>query len=232
MSANLRTFEIDWGWQLLSNAERAQVRRHEARLRVALVPWTRARLEDALARASRDLPGRQIRARVRDEGGTHVLVATDGSCVAGDPACFDPAGGFPDTLTDEELRAAAGPGPVDETVGPAGGQKLLVPLDWPADMLRAMEEQSRRLGQPLSWVVQKAWLVVRNDGGRTVPQGEDLLPRGGTPRKQSIYLPLDIYAELAGIAAREDRSMSRVMQLALAVAWPVITDLPGADGSD
>ena len=157
--------------------------------------------------------------RAEDLRGSHGLVAEDGCCAAGDASRFDPAGRFPEALTSEDVRGAA-------------VQKLLVPLLWPEDMLRAIEEQARRLDRSLSWVVQKAWMVVRNDGGRTVPQGEDLLPRGGSPRKQSIDLPLDIYAELAGIAAREDRSMSRVMQLALAVAWPVITDLPGPDRPD
>ena len=51
-------------------------------------------------------------------------------------------------------------------------------------------------------------------------------PRFLDRRKQSIYLPIEIYAELVEAASREDRSMSWLVQRALTTSWPTITTLP------
>lgn len=211
MPAYVQHFEIDWGWPRLSEAERAVVRRHEARAQADPGTHTLATLKEALAAASRELPGREIRSRVEDENGEYALVAREGRCSDADDDAFDEEGKFPDLLTADDYRAA-------------GIDKVYVGLYWPEGMLRAIKAEASRLDRSLSWVVQKAWVLAR--GKASAATGDSGLPRDGDRRKQSMYLPIGIYAEVAELAAREDRSMSFVVQRALTTAWPTITTIP------
>jgi uncharacterized small protein (TIGR04563 family) len=211
MPAYLQHFEIDWGWPRLSEAERAVVRRHEARAQADPGTHTLTTLKEALAASSRELQGREIRSHAEDEHGEYALVAREGRCSDADDDSFNEEGKFPDLLTADDYRAA-------------GVEKLYVGLYWPEGMLRAIQAQASRLDRSLSWVVQKAWIVAK--GSTSPPADDNGLPRDGDRRKQSIYLPIEIYAELAEVAAREDRSMSFLVQRALTTSWPTITTLP------
>jgi uncharacterized small protein (TIGR04563 family) len=51
-----------------------------------------------------------------------------------------------------------------------------------------------------------------------------------TKRKQSLYFPDGMVAEISAEARRLDRSMSWVMQRAWRVAQASIAQMPGADG--
>jgi uncharacterized small protein (TIGR04563 family) len=211
MPTYLQHFEIDWGWPRLSEAERTVVRRHEARKQADAAAVTLTTLKEALAAASSELQGREIRARAEDEGGQYAIVAREGRCSEAEEDRFDDEGKFPDGLTADDYRAA-------------GVKKLCVGLFWPEGMLDAMKAQASRLDRSLSWVVEKSWIVAQ--GSAPPPAGGNALARDGDRRKQSIYLPIEIYAELADIAAREDRSMSFLVQRALTTAWPTIATLP------
>lgn len=211
MPAYLHDFTIDWGWPRLSEPERGVVRRHEARAQADPHAHTLATLREALAAASRELPGRAIRARAADEQGEHALMARDARCADDHAASFDEGGRFPEPLTAADYRAA-------------GVEQLCVGLFWPEGMLSAIAAQAARLHRSLSWVVEQAWVVAKT--AAAVPAGSPALPRDGDRRRQSIHLPIDIYAELADVAAREERSMSVVVQRALTAAWPTLTTLP------
>jgi uncharacterized small protein (TIGR04563 family) len=51
-------------------------------------------------------------------------------------------------------------------------------------------------------------------------------------RKQSIYLPEDLLAEVRAEAQRQDRSVSWLLQQAWKVARERLKTLPGVPGSD
>jgi uncharacterized small protein (TIGR04563 family) len=211
MPEYLRRFDIDWGWPRLSEAERAVVRRHEARAHAEPGTHTLVTLKEALAAASRELPGREIRSRAMDEYGEYALVAREGRCSDAEPGAFDEGGEFSGPLSADDYRAA-------------GVKTLYVSLFWPESMLRVLQEQAHRLDRSLSWVVQKALAV--SGAGTSAPTEDGALPRVGARCKQSVYLPIEIWAELHERADREDRSMSSLVQQALAGAWPAITKLP------
>jgi uncharacterized small protein (TIGR04563 family) len=151
-----------------------------------------------------------VRARAQDEHGKHGLLARDGQCAGASADTLDEAGKFPGPLNAADYLAA-------------GVKQLCVGLFWPEGMLRAMETQAVRLNRSLSWLVQKAWVLGQ---APSAGPGDLGLPRDGDRRRQSIELPIEIYAELADLADREDRSMSFLAQRALLRAWPAVTTLP------
>jgi uncharacterized small protein (TIGR04563 family) len=63
--------------------------------------------------------------------------------------------------------------------------------------------------------------------------GEEIQVAPGTPdrRKQSLYFPERMLKEIADEAARQDRSLSWLIQKAWKLAREEITRLPGADRS-
>jgi uncharacterized small protein (TIGR04563 family) len=208
MPEYLEQIEIDWGWPRLSEPERGVARRHEALLQADPTTHTLETLREALAAASAELRGRDVRARAADDGGEYALAARDGKCVEVDDDAFDPEGAFPDRLTPDDYRAA-------------GVTKLYVTLFWTQGLLDAVAKEARRLDRSLSWLVQKAWTLAKS-----APAGAGVeLPRDGARRRQSVYLPIDIYAELSDAAAREDSSMSMLVRRALCAAWPALDAL-------
>src|SRR4051794_36253984 len=126
MPSYLGRVEVDWGWQKLDERERGLARLAEARLQADAHSITHELLVDTLTEASRQLAGRELRARFippadadsdddRDsdraggsdrDGGSHrdsagvvaLLVARDGRCQPGDAARFDEGGTFTGTL--------------------------------------------------------------------------------------------------------------------------------------
>lgn len=214
MPAYLLAFDIDWSWKELSASEQAIVRRHEALARADPTTHTLETLKQALAAASSDLPQRQIRAVAEDEHGAHALEASHGQCTESKGAAFNPAGRFPGDLKPSDYIAA-------------GVRQLRVALYWPEGSLTAMEEQAHRLDASLSWLVQRALIAAKAPGTAPVAAGQ--FPRDGGRRKQGVYLPIEMYAELVETADREDRSMSSLVQAAMSSAWPLLTSLPSRD---
>lgn len=51
-------------------------------------------------------------------------------------------------------------------------------LYFPEDMLDEIKHEANRLDRSLSWIVQRAWRVARNDIKR-LPSVDDLLEEGG-----------------------------------------------------
>jgi uncharacterized small protein (TIGR04563 family) len=45
----------------------------------------------------------------------------------------------------------------------AGRLKRKLSLYFPDAMLRELEEQARRLDRPISWLVERAWQIARQD---------------------------------------------------------------------
>ena len=208
MPAYVRRLEIDWSWPQLTEAERAVVRRHEARVEADPRTHSLTTFKEAMAAASRELPSREIRCRVTDEYGVYLFAVRAGRCVSSE--AFDEGGKLSEPLTTDDYRAA-------------GVQELSVVLFWPEAMIQSLNELASRLDYSLSRLVQKAWLVGNGALSETT---NDELPRDGAPRKQSIYLPIEIYEELRDTATRENRSMSFIVQRALGNAWPVISKVP------
>ena len=48
-------------------------------------------------------------------------------------------------------------------------------------------------------------------------------------RKQSLYFPADMLEEIKGEAARQDRSLSWIVQKAWKVARPILAKFPGTN---
>ena len=204
MPIYLEHFAIDWGWPRLTESERAVVRQHEARAMADPASHTRTTLAEALVKASRELPGRVIRAQAEEEDAAFVIVARDGTCADEADAGFDPDGAFPEVLTAADYMAA-------------GVDRIRVGLFWPGAMLDALFAQAKRLDHSLSWVIEQAWMIAEAtpDGARDASGP----PRDGPRVRQSVYLAVEVYAGLTETAVREDRSMSWVIQRAVARAW-------------
>jgi uncharacterized small protein (TIGR04563 family) len=49
-------------------------------------------------------------------------------------------------------------------------------LYFPEEMLREIQEEARRQDRSLSWIVQRAWKIAREDI-RRVPSADDVLTR-------------------------------------------------------
>ena len=197
--------QIDWQWPLLSELERATVRRHEARF-VADPEFDGIDgFYAAIAAASRELPGRAVRVRVSgstdDEDHELAVRARDGAC-EDDDGEIDEEGTCQDSLTLDDYRAA-------------GVTRASVPLFWPEDMLGSIQELASRLDLSLSQLAERAWELAKTPGAEPAA-----LPRGGSKRLQSLLLPVETMFELQEAAIASDQSDSSLMQEAIAAAWP------------
>jgi hypothetical protein len=248
MPTYLGRVEVDWGWQELDERERGLVRLAEARLQADAHSITYELLVETLSEASRQLAGRELCARFDGvaspkrgddedgdaddgDGGAHnadvaddaddesdaaagsaqLLVARDGRCQPGDAARFDAAGVFEGRLGADDFRAA-------------GVDRVAVTLFWREAALDRLAAQSRRLDASLSWTVQRAWILAKSAPARIYPTVQAELSGGGH-RRQWIYMGLDMFAEVSAQAAREDRSMSKVVAEAVMRAWPFLSKL-------
>jgi hypothetical protein len=194
----LHDVEIDWGWPHLNASERAIVRRHEALLQADRKSHTVETAEQALLAAARELPGRLIRARAFDDERTFVWQVVEGDVYAGED--FDESGMFPGPLSADDFHAA-------------GVTIVLTPIVFPESMLRSIEERGWSFDGSLSTLVQGAWQLAADDlpAGFRTPAG----PR----RMQSIYLPVDIWADLQNRAKAEEHSISYLVQRAVTAAY-------------
>ncbi len=211
MPAYLDRAVIDWSWPSLNDAEQGTVRLFEARHQADPGTHTLDTFKAALASVSSKLPGRTLRARAQDEHGSYELVASAGAAEVSESAGFDDSGVFKEALSPDDFRAA-------------GVEKLWVGLYFPAPMLAAVKGEATRADKSLSFVVQTA--LRAGFGLPADAPTHDFGSANSDKRKQSVYLPLDLYTELRGRADREDRSLSWVAQSAIARGWPDVTALP------
>jgi len=200
MASLLHDVEIDWGWQQLSERERAIARRHEALLQADRKSHTVDTAEAALLAAAQDLPGKLIRARAIDDVRSYCWQVVEGDVYDGED--FDEAGMFPDELTAEDFRAA-------------GVTIVLTPVVFPDSMLREFEQRGwvYDSADALSTLVAGAWQLAANDlpAGFRTPDG----PRHIWP----VYLPVELWADLHDRAKVEERSVSYLVQRAVTAAY-------------
>jgi hypothetical protein len=194
----LHDVEIDWGWPHLNEDERAIVRRHEALLQADRRAHSIESAEQALLAAARDLPGRHLRARAVDDERTYCWQVVEGDVYDGED--FDEAGMFAGELTAEDFHAA-------------GVTIVMTPIVFPDSMLRSIEQRGWHYDGSLSTLVAGAWQIAADDlpAGFRAPTG----PR----RMQSIYLPVDVWADLQNRAKVEEHSVSYLVQRAVTAAY-------------
>lgn len=203
MASLLHDVELDWGWPHLDAAERAIARRHEALLAADRRAHTIDSAKAALLATAGELPGRTIRARAVDDERTYGWSASDGEVRDCDE--FDEAGMFGGELTAADFHAA-------------GVTIVSTPIVVPDSLMRSIQRRGWPRDASLSELVQGAWQRAADElpAGFHVPAG----PR----RVQSIYLPVDIWADLHERAKAEEHSVSYLVQRALTAAYqlPVI----------
>lgn len=200
----LEELAIDWGWRGLRDDEQAIARRWEARFQAQPADHTLQTTREWLAEASRELPGRALRARAVDDAGEHLLRAFDGRCTVTAGGPFDPSGVFPGELTVDDYRAA-------------GIDKLAVTLFLPEPLLAAVRERAARLDWSHSRLVQEAWIRA--------PSPAPSPPTDARSARLTVYLPLDTYAAIEAAAKSHDCSKSRVVRDSLHAALPTLADL-------
>jgi hypothetical protein len=147
-----------------------------------------------LAGAARDLPGRLLRARAIDDDHTYYWQAIEGEIYDGHE--FEEAGMFPEELTAEDFHAA-------------GVTIVLTPVAIPDSILQEINERDATLSE----LVQDAWQAA-----------SDELPPGfrspmGPRHVHSIYLPVEMWADLKDRAKLEERSISYLVQRAVTAAY-------------
>lgn len=194
MQTYLHDVEIDWGWHKLSGEERLIVRKHEAMLRSDRKAHTIESAEHALAAIAQELPGRFVRMRAADDEQIHFWQIVEGEVLPGHE--FDEAGMFPGELTAEDFHAA-------------GVTHVMTPLAIPDSI---MSELTRR-PSTLSETVQEALREAADE----LPAGFRVPP--GPRHMHSIYLPVDVWADLHDRAKTEERSVSYLVQRAVTAAY-------------
>lgn len=197
----LQELAIDWGWRGLRDDEQAIARRWEARIQAQPADHTLQTAREWLADASRELPGRALRARAIDDAGEHLLRAFDGRCTVTAGGPFDPSGVFPGELTVDDYRAA-------------GVDTLAVTLFLPEPLLAAVRARAAALDWSHSRLVQEAW--------NRAPAPAAAVATDAPSARLTVYLPLDTYAAIEAAAATRDCSKSRVVRDCLAAALPTI----------
>jgi len=194
MPSFLHDVELDWGWPELTFEERALARKHEALLQADRKAHTVATAEQALAAAARDLPGRPLRMRAVDDSYAYCWQIVEGEVYDGGE--FDDDGMFPEELTAEDFRAA-------------GVTVVHTPIAFPDSMLQTIQLKN----DSLSALVQDAWQTAADElpAGFRTPLG----PR----RMQSVYLPVEVWADIKDRARAEERSISYLVQRAVTAAY-------------
>jgi uncharacterized small protein (TIGR04563 family) len=116
-------------------------------------------------------------------------------------------------------------------------EKLEQALYFPETMLDALKETGARLDRSLSWCAQKAWTLSRAtfskapsavEGAEALPTSPELAAAreqlqaryssDGAKRKQTLFFPEEMLAEMKAEAARLDRSLSWLVQTAWCIA--------------
>jgi len=220
---------VDWGWGQRTEAERAIVRRYQPRLDSS--NHGRESFSGLLREASTQLPDVPIRALIEEETGSRTLLLAQAGAVTivpGDSAEHAPlietllaankSELFPVLVTARERAAAA------------GGSKLEQALYFPEPLLAEIQRQAVRTDRSLSSIVQHAWQCAREQirglADREQASRLQVAYLGADKRKQTLYFPGEMLAEIEEQAARLDSSSSWVVQLALAISRQSIAALP------
>ncbi|HUS28852.1 MAG TPA: hypothetical protein VMZ53_10085, partial [Kofleriaceae bacterium] len=109
---------------------------------------------------------------------------------------FDDAGMFPGELTADDFHAA-------------GVTIVMTPIAMPDAILAEVATRATTLSE----VLQDAW----REAGDEVPAG--FRAPSGPRHMHSIYLPVDVWAELQDRAKTEERSVSYLVQRAVTAAY-------------
>lgn len=110
-------------------------------------------------------------------------------------------------------------------------------LFFPRAMVEHIQREAFRLDRSLSWVVQKAWSVGRGgvlglDAGAENPIARARKDEryGGEDAKvrQTLFFPSEMLEEMRAEAARQDRSVSWLVEQAWCLALESIEALPSS----
>jgi hypothetical protein len=195
----LHDVEIDWGWAKLTDDERVLARKHEAVLQSDRKSHTVITAELALEAAARDLPGRLLRMRAVDDYHTYYWQVVEGEVYPGHE--FDEAGMFPGELAAEDFHAA-------------GVTIVRTPIVIPDSMMKEITSRANTLSE----LVQDAW----RDAASEVPAG--FRTPAGPRHIHSVYLPVDVWAEIHDRARSEERSVSYLVQRAVTAAYELAVE--------
>lgn len=104
-------------------------------------------------------------------------------------------------------------------------------LFFPSGMLSQIRSEAARLDRSLSWCMQRAWTIAREEIMRSQPDDEPAPPGASDDARveQALYWPEDMLREMQLEAARQDRSLSWLAQRAWRIAAPRIAALSGAE---
>jgi uncharacterized small protein (TIGR04563 family) len=110
--------------------------------------------------------------------------------------------------------------------------KVEQPLYFPEDMLRQIQAEATRTDRSMSSILQLAYNTARE---QIAPMDHAALSAakgsyGGDKRKQTLYFPDDMLADMRAVAGRLDVSLSLVAQAAFSLARDAIAALPADAG--
>ncbi len=111
----------------------------------------------------------------------------------------------------------------------AGTEKREQALYWPESMLQEIQQHAYRTDRSLSYIAQLAWktagAAIR---GSDYDRVKALVGsyEGSDKRKQSLFFPVDMLAEMESESVRLDSSISLVAQAAFVLAKSTIEGLP------
>ncbi len=190
---------IDWSYPSLSLDEQRVARSHEVRVRADPHSYTADDLEDALAQASRELPGRLVVASyVNEDGAALGFALRDGELVDDDR---DPEADGTYTGSFDAADYAAG-----------GVARIYVTLYWPESMLEALSAEAARQDRSWSAITQRILELDQDPNASSWPRYA--FARGESKRKQSVYLTTEQLLQLRARAEAADCSMSKLVQQA------------------
>jgi uncharacterized small protein (TIGR04563 family) len=102
------------------------------------------------------------------------------------------------------------------------------PLYFPDDMLQHIQAEGLRIDRSMSYIMQLAYKTAREQiaamdyASLSAAKGS----YGGDKRKQRLYFPEDMLADMRANAARLDASLSLVAQAAFAISREAIAAVP------
>jgi uncharacterized small protein (TIGR04563 family) len=121
----------------------------------------------------------------------------------------------------------------------AASEKIEQVIFWQSAMLEDLTKQAQRLDRSLSWCAQRAWTIARAEISKPHVEGEPPLAQKildaryasgdeSEPRKQTLFFPADMLAEIKTTAKRQDRSISWLVQHAWCIAVSEIEKTPAS----
>ena len=116
-------------------------------------------------------------------------------------------------------------------------KKIEQGITMPEPMLHDLVKQAQRLDRSLSWCAQRAWAIARSEIAKV--EGEHPIAQrvfdtryasndAEQHRKQMLFFPADMLAEMKAQAERQDRSISWLLQRAWCFAASEIEKTPAS----